>query len=83
MSYDFLKKNQPQDKLLPFSCQPNCFFPPFTFETSFLVARLQGRGSQAGSAAGRDPMKDHLPSAEEGGKRRFIWLPRARFRPYR
>jgi hypothetical protein len=57
--------------------------PPFTFGTPFLVARVQSRGSQAGSAGVNDPMKDRFSSAEKGGKRKSICAPQVRFRPYR
>jgi len=62
---------------MPFS------LPTFTFKIPFLVARGQGRGLKAGSAGGEDPMKDHFPSAEEGGKRLAICAPQGRFRPDR
>jgi hypothetical protein len=58
-------------------------FPPFTFGIPFVVVRVQGRGSQAGSAGARDPMKDHFSSAERGGKKKVICGAQARFRPNR
>jgi len=57
--------------------------PTFTFKIPFLMARGLGRGLKAGSAGGEDPMKDHFPSAEEGGKRLAICAPQGRFRPAR
>jgi len=56
---------------------------PLTIEAPFLEARGHGRGWKAGSAGGEDPMKDHFPSAEEGGKGLTIRAPQGRFRPGR
>jgi len=52
-------------------------------EMPFLLARGQGRGLKAGSAGGKDPMKDRFSSSEGGGTGRGICEPQGRFRPDR
>jgi hypothetical protein len=67
----------------PFCQLYQTILPTFTFAMLILVARGQGRGLKAGSTGGEDPMKDHFPSAEEGGKHLAVCAPQIRFRPHR
>jgi len=48
---------------IPRKARSETSLPSLIFKVAFLVARGQGCGLKAGSAGGKDPMKDCFPSA--------------------